>query len=70
MRLPSMTLKRLLLAGNNFTAIAGLIFSDYFNKILINDKRGNIDSIKLIINEKKYHHSSIIFLVNKFSFYN
>lgn len=53
MRLPSMTLKRLLLAGNNFTAIAGLIFSDYFNKILINDKRGNIDSIKLIINEKK-----------------
>lgn len=48
MRLSSMMLKRLLLAGNNFTAIAGLIFSDYFNKLLINDKCGNIDLIKLV----------------------
>lgn len=48
MRLSSMMLKRLLLAGNNFTAIAGLIFSNYFNKLLINDKWGNIDSIKLL----------------------
>lgn len=48
MRLSSMMLKRLSLAGNNFTAIAGLIFLDYFNKLLINDKCGNIDSIKLL----------------------
>lgn len=48
MRLSSMMLKRLLLAGNNFTAIAAFIFSDYFNKLLINEKCGDTDLIKLV----------------------